>query len=183
MKTAYVFFAQGFEEIEAFTSVDVLRRAGVNVVMVSVTEDEIVRGAHGISVLADKTIGNVDFSEADLLLLPGGMPGASNLAACAELTKQLKAFAAQGKPYAAICAAPYVLGELGLLNGKKATCYPGFEEHLKGAVVTGVMAQQDGNVVTGKGPAAAMEFALKVAALLVGQPKADEVAAGMLLKL
>jgi len=182
MKTVYIFFADGFEEIEALTSVDVLRRAGVNAVMVSITEDEIVRGAHDISLLADKTIDNVDFSEADLLLLPGGMPGAANLAACDELTKQLKAFAAEGKPYAAICAAPFVLGQLGLLKGKKATCYPGFEDQLEGATVTGVMAQQDGNVITGKGPAAAMEFSLKVAALLVGQEKADEVAAGMLCK-
>jgi len=182
MKTAYIFFADGFEEIEALTSVDVLRRAGVNVVMVSITEDEIVRGAHNISMLADKTIDNVDFCEADLLLLPGGMPGAANLAACDELAKQLKAFAAEGKPYAAICAAPFVLGQLGLLKGKKATCYPGFEVQLEGAIVTGAMAQQDGNVITGKGPAAAMEFALKVAALLVGKEKADEVAAGMLFK-
>ena len=90
MKTAFVFFADGFEEIEAFTTVDVLRRAGINALMVSVTEDEIVRGAHDISMLCDKTIDNVDFSEADMLLLPGGMPGASNLAACELLTKQLK---------------------------------------------------------------------------------------------
>lgn len=182
MKTAYVFFADGFEEIEAFTTVDVLRRAGINALMVSVTEDEIVRGAHDISMLCDKTIDNVDFSEADMLLLPGGMPGASNLAACDLLTKQLKAFAEESKPYGAICAAPFVLGQLGLLNGKKATCYPGFENYLEGAVVTGKMAEQDGNVITGKGPAAAMEFALKVAALLVGNEKANEVAAGMLVK-
>ena len=182
MKTAFVFFADGFEEIEAFTTVAVLRRAGINALMVSVTEDEIVRGAHDISMLCDKTIDNVDFSEADILLLPGGMPGASNLAACELLTKQLKAFAEEGKPYGAICAAPFVLGQLGLLNGKKATCYPGFENYLEGAIVTGQMAEQDGNVITGKGPAAAMEFALKVAALLVGSEKADEVAAGMLVK-
>jgi len=182
MKNVFVFFADGFEEIEAFTTVDVLRRAGVNAVMVSITTDEIVRGAHGISMLCDKTIDNVEFSEADMLLLPGGMPGASNLADCKMLTKQLKAFAAEGKPYGAICAAPFVLGQLGLLKGKRATCYPGFEEHLEGATLTGAMAEQDGNVITGKGPAAAMEFALKVAALLVGQQKADEVAVGMLVK-
>jgi 4-methyl-5(b-hydroxyethyl)-thiazole monophosphate biosynthesis len=110
------------------------------------------------------------------------MPGAANLAACPTLTKQLKAFAAAGKPYGAICAAPFVLGQLGLLKGKHATCYPGFEDQLEGAVVTGAMAEQDGNVITGKGPAAAAEFALKIAALLVGQAKADEVATGMLLK-
>ncbi|MBR1942027.1 MAG: DJ-1/PfpI family protein [Bacteroidaceae bacterium] len=182
MKTAYIFFAEGFEEIEALTTVDVLRRAGVKAMMISVTADEIVRGAHGVSVLVDKTIDNVEFSEADMLILPGGMPGAANLAACLTLTKQLKAFAAAGKPYGAICAAPFVLGQLGLLKGKHATCYPGFEDQLEGAVVTGAMAEQDGNVITGKGPAAAAEFALKIAALLVGQAKADEVATGMLLK-
>lgn len=182
MKTALVFFADGFEEIEAFTAVDVLRRAGVSVSMISVTEDEFARGAHGISVLCDKTIDNCDFSNVDLLLLPGGMPGATNLAASDILAKHLKIFAQEGKSLAAICAAPMVLGKLGLLKGLKATCYPGFEAFLEDAEYTGAMVECDGNVITGKGPAAAMAFALKVAESLVGKEKADEVASGMLVK-
>ena len=180
MKTAYVFFADGFEEVEALTSVDVLRRAGANALMVSVNGEKTVKGAHGISLCCDASIHEVDFAKADLLLLPGGMPGASNLAASETLNGQLQAFAAEGKLLAAICAAPRVLGKCGLLHGKKATCYPGFESYLEGAEVTGAMVQQDGNIVTGKGPAAALEFALKVAENLVGKAKADEVAAGML---
>jgi len=182
MKTAFVFLADGFEEIEAFTAIDVLRRSEVKVSMVSVTEDEIVRGAHGISVLCDKIIDNCDFSGVDLLLLPGGMPGATNLAACDYLAKQLRNFAQEGKPLAAICAAPMVLGRLGLLKGLKVTCYPGFESFLEGAQYTGAMVECDGNVITGKGPAAAMAFGLKVAECLVGKEKADEVASGMLVK-
>jgi len=182
MKNAFVFLADGFEEIEAFTAIDVLRRSEVMVQMVSVTEDEIVRGAHDISVLCDKIIDNCDFSQADLLLLPGGMPGATNLAACEYLGKQLKDFAHRGKLLAAICAAPMVLGKLGLLKGLRATCYPGFESFLQGAEYTGALVECDGNVITGKGPAAAMAFGLKVAEYLVGKEKADDVATGMLVK-
>lgn len=180
MGTVYVFFADGFEEIEAFTAVDVLRRAGRNVVMVSVTPDEIVKGAHGIPVLCDKNVVNCDFFDAELLLLPGGMPGAATLGECEELHRVILRFAQSGKPLAAICAAPMVLGKLGVLKGKKATCYPGFEEYLEGAEYTGAMVERDGNIITGKGPAAAMEFALAVVELLAGEEKVKELRAGML---
>ena len=126
MGTVYVFFADGFEEIEAFTSVDVMRRAGLNVEMVTVTPDEIVTGAHDVPVLCDKNVVNCDFFDAELVLLPGGMPGASTLEKCGELRNLVLRFAQEQKPIAAICAAPMVLGKLGLLKGKKATCYPGF---------------------------------------------------------
>ena len=182
MAKVYVFLADGFEDVEALIPIDVLRRGGVDVTTVSITDFPLVQSAHGVNIEADMMFEQGDFADADLLFLPGGMPGAANLAACPTLTKQLKDFAAAGKPYGAICAAPFVLGQLGLLKGKHATCYPGFEDQLEGAVVTGAMAEQDGNVITGKGPAAAAEFALKIAALLVGQAKADEVATGMLLK-
>lgn len=125
MGTVYVFFADGFEEIEAFTSVDVMRRAGLNVEMITVTPDEIVKGAHGVPVLCDKNIVNCDFFDADLILLPGGMPGAATLEKCDDLRRLILRFAEENKPIAAICAAPMVLGKLGLLKGKKATCYPG----------------------------------------------------------
>ena len=120
MKKVYVFFADGFEEIEALTSVDVLKRAGADVVMVSVTPNEIVTGAHDVPVLCDKNIESCDMMDADLLLLPGGMPGAQTLGECEYLCKALKRQAAEGKPVAAICAAPMVLGKLGILNGKKS---------------------------------------------------------------
>lgn len=181
MGTVYVFFADGFEEIEAFTSVDVLRRAGLDVEMVTVTPDEIVKGAHGVPVLCDKNIVNCDFSDAGLLLLPGGMPGAATLGECDDLRRVLSGFAEQGKPIAAICAAPMVLGKLGVLKGKKATCYPGFEQYLEGAECTGAMVEKDGNIITGKGPGAAMEFALAVVELLKGEEMVRELKEAMLI--
>ena len=158
MGTVYVFFADGFEEIEAFTSVDVMRRAGLNVEMVTVTPDEIVTGAHDVPVLCDKNVVNCDFFDAELVLLPGGMPGASTLEKC---------------------GAPMVLGKLGLLKGKKATCYPGFEQYLEGAECTGAPVERDGNIITGKGPGAAMEFALAVVELLQGKEKVQELKEAM----
>lgn len=180
MGTVYVFFADGFEEVEALTAVDVLRRADVNVEIVSVTPDEIVRGAHGVSVLCDKNIVNCDFFDAEMLLLPGGMPGAATLSECKELQRELLRFAEAGKPIAAICAAPMALGKLGILKGKRATCYPGFEQFLEGAECTGALVEQDGNIITGKGPGAAMAFALKAVELLCGAEKVAELKAGMI---
>ncbi|MBQ8500699.1 MAG: DJ-1/PfpI family protein [Bacteroides sp.] len=181
MGTVYVFFADGFEEIEALTAVDVLRRAGVNVAIVSVTPDEIVKGAHQVPILCDVNIENCDFYDAEMLLLPGGMPGAATLAECKDLNKQLLRFAEAGKPIAAICAAPMVLGKLGILKGKKATCYPGFEQYLDGAICTGALVEKDGNIITGKGPGAAMDFALAIVELLKGDEMVKELKAGMII--
>lgn len=175
MGTVYVFFADGFEEIEAFTSVDVMRRAGLTVEMITVTPDEIVRGAHDVPVLCDKNIVNCDFFDAELILLPGGMPGAATLGECANLRKLLLRFAEKNKPIAAICAAPMVLGKLGLLKGRRATCYPGFEQYLEGAEYTGAWVEKDGNIITGKGPGASMDFALAVVELLQGKEKVQEL--------
>ena len=182
MKTVYVFFADGFEEVEAFTPVDVLRRAGINVQMISVTPDEIVKGAHGVSVLCDKNIVNCDFYDAELLVLPGGMPGAATLGESDELRKLLLYFAEAGKPLAAICAAPMVLGKLGLLQGRKATCYPGFEQYLEGADYTAALVEKDGNIITGKGPGAAMDFAFALVDLLVGEEKVKELKEAMMIQ-
>ena len=169
MGTVYAFFADGFEEIEAFTAVDTLRRAGLNVQIVSVTPDEIVMGAHDVSLLCDINFENCDFFDADLLLLPGGMPGAATLDKHEGLRKLLLDFAAKGKPIAAICAAPMVLGKLGLLKGRKATCYPSFEQYLEGAECVSEPVVRDGNIITGMGPGAAMEFALTIVDLLAGK--------------
>ena len=130
MAKVYVFLANGFEDVEALIPVDVLRRGGVEVTTVSVVEDSlIVESAHGVQLFADALFDECDFSDADLLLLPGGMPGASNLYEHEGLCAAVKAHVAKGRRLAAICAAPaVVLGQLGLLQGRRATCYPGFEQ-------------------------------------------------------
>lgn len=179
MGTVYVFFADGFEEIEAFTSVDVMRRAGLNVEMVTVTPDEIVTGAHDVPVLCDRNIENCDFFDADLILLPGGMPGAATLEKSEDLRRLITRFAEQNKPIAAICAAPMILGKMGLLKGKKATCYPAFEQYLEGAQFTGAQVEKDGNIITGIGPGSAMEFALAVVELLLSKDKVQELKEAM----
>lgn len=159
MKVA-VFLAKGFEEIEAVTVVDVLRRGELHVVTVSVTDSRQVVGSHGIPVVADHLFDEVDFDALDLLVLPGGMPGTTHLQQHAGLMKVLKEFSEQGKYIGAICAAPSILGELGLLDGHDATCYPGFEPKLRGAHVTGQAVVKSGRIVTGKGAGVSMEFAL-----------------------
>ena len=182
MKKVYVFFADGFEEIEAFTQVDVLKRAGADVVMVSVTPNEIVVGAHDVSVLCDKNIDSCDLMDADLLLLPGGMPGAQTLSECEFLGKALQRQVKEGKPVAAICAAPMVLGKLGILQGKHATCYPGFEGFLAGATYTGASVERDGLIITGKGPGVSQQFAFAVVDLLFGADKVAELKAAMMVE-
>lgn len=182
MGTVYAFFADGFEEIEALATVDILRRAGVNVRIVSVTSGEIVIGAHGVSVLCDVNFENCDFFDAELLFLPGGMPGAATLDEHTRLRKLLLDFAAKGKNVAAICAAPMVLGKLGLLKGRKATCYPGFEQYLESAECVDAHVVCDGNFITGMGPGATVEFALAIVERLLGKEKADELATAMCIK-
>lgn len=179
MGTAYVFFADGFEEIEAFTAVDVMKRAGMNVEMITVTPDEIVTGAHDVPLLCDQNIANCDFLDADLILLPGGMPGAATLGKCDKLNNLIMDFAAKNKPIAAICAAPMVLGKLGVLKGRKATCYPGFEQYLKGAIFTAAPVEKDGNIITANGPGAAMDFALAIVDMLLGKDKVKELKEAM----
>ncbi|MBR1543410.1 MAG: DJ-1/PfpI family protein [Muribaculaceae bacterium] len=182
MGRVYVFLADGFEEIEALTAVDVLRRAGVTVVTVSVMDTPEVVGAHDVIVTADAMFSDYDCTDADWLVLPGGMPGASNLAACEPLCELLKVQASQGRGVAAICASPsIVLGPLGLLQGKRAVCYPGMEAGMEGATLVREHAVTDGNIITGQGPASAASFALAIVAALVGEETAAEVAQGMLL--
>ncbi len=180
MKTNYVFFADGFEEIEALTVVDVLRRAGMPVTTVSVTDNYQVEGAHGVTVLTDVLIDDVN-DEGGWLILPGGMPGATNLRDCEPLQRLLADHAGRNLPTAAICASPsVVLASLRLLDGRRATCYPGMELDGCGAQWMADMVVCDGNIVTGRGPAAATEFALAIVAKEMGKAKADEVAGGML---
>ena len=180
MKNVYLFLADGFEEIEALATVDVLRRAGVKVTTVSINLTEMVNGAHGIPVVADALFADCSYNEADMLVLPGGMPGAANLDAHEGLRAAISAHAEAGKWLAAICAAPMVYGHMGLLNGKKATCYPGFEGELAGATYTAASVEKDGNIITGKGPAVVLPFAYALAEVLVGEEVVAQVKAGML---
>ena len=180
MGTVYVFFADGFEEMEAFAAVDILRRAEVKVSMISVTPDEIVKGAHGVSVLCDQNIANADFYDAEMLVLPGGLPGAQTLNDCEDLQRLLKKQVEDNKNVAAICAAPMVLGNLGLLKGKKATCYPGFDKYLEGAEYTGAMVQVADNFILGKGPAAASAFGFAILEKFAGAEKEKKKKNGML---
>lgn len=184
MAKVYVFLADGFEDVEALIPIDVLRRGGVEVVTVSVMDDnQIVESAHGVQIVADTLAEDCDFSDADLLLLPGGMPGASNLYNNVRVREAVVAQHEVGKMVAAICAAPaVVLGQLGILNGKRATCYPGFEQLLQGADYTGELCTVDGNITTAEGPAAAFPFAYELLAQLVNKQTADQIAEGMRFK-
>ena len=176
----YLFFATGTEEVEALATVDIIRRAGLPLQIVSITGQPIVTGAHGIRVQTDALIEDIDFSAASMLILPGGLPGATNLADHQLLNAEILKHAATGKPLAAICAAPLVYGRLGLLAVHRATCYPGFETELKGATYTGALVQQDGQFITGKGPAAVFEFGYAIVERLKDKATADALRQGML---
>lgn len=183
MAKVYVFLANGFEDVEALIPVDVLRRGGVEVVTVSVVEgSQVVETSHRVRIEADKMFADCDFSDADLLFLPGGMPGASNLNAHGGVKQALLKQFSAGKKVAAICAAPLVFGGLGILRGKQATCYPGFEQTLEGATYTGDLFTVDGNVTTGEGPAAAFPFAYELLAQLKDKQTAELIAEGMRFK-
>jgi len=182
MKQLLLFLAPGFEEIEAISTIDILRRAGLSVASVSITGDLRVVGAHGIAVEADILYPDVDFNNAEMLILPGGQPGTKNLNVHEGLKATLISFAAAGKPLAAICAAPMILGQLGLLDGKEATCYPGNEIHLKGALLSEYMVVQDGAIITASGPGVSADFALQIVTYLLGEEKADEVTKALLMQ-
>ena len=180
MAKVYEFLADGFEDIEALLPVDVLRRGGVEVVTVSVSGAEIVTSAHGVGVKADCLFEQVgSFEDADLLLLPGGMPGAKHLNAHQGVRDALLKQFNSGRKVGAICAAPMVLGSLGVLKGRQATCYPGFEQYLEGAEYTADKVTADGNLTTGNGPGAAPKYAFTLLAQLTSPEKAAQVKAEM----
>ena len=178
----YVFLADGFETVEALAPVDVMRRAGLEVATVSITEEKRVASKQGIPVLADITIDEVNENDAEMLMLPGGLPGADNLFANEKLKKMLLSANEKGKYVAAICAAPYILGQLGILKGKKATCYPGFENKLIGAEATGERVVLDKNVLTGIGMGAAVEFGLEAVSIFAGEEAKDKISKGIIQK-
>ena len=175
MAKVFVFFADGMEEIEGLAQVDLLRRAGNEVVSVSIMGRNEICCTHNVCIRADALFHETDFSEGDLFVLPGGGEGTQNLGACGSLCDLLKEKHAAGKRIAAICAAPSVLAALGLLNGKKATVYPGMESQLDGAIYQDVPAVTDGLVTTGHGPGAAIDFGLELIRQINGEDKAAEI--------
>ena len=176
MSKVYVFMADGTEEVEALTVIDLLRRANVDVVTVSVMENKKIISSHKIGIEADEVYGESDYMDGDMIVLPGGMPGTTHLKNHEKLRKVLFAYRDAGKYLAAICAAPSVYGWNGMLEGKKASCYPGFEEELKGAVVTNRGVVTDGQFITSKGLGTAIDFSLELITLLVNAETAESIA-------
>jgi len=169
-----MFLADGFEEVEALAPLDLLRRAGADVKTVGIGK-KIVCGAHNISVYADLEDSELTSLDAEMVILPGGMPGTLNLAASSVVADALKTALRNDSYIAAICAAPSILGEAGILNGKRAVCFPGFEDSLKGATVTSDGVVRDGKVITGAGMGVALEFGLELVSCLYGEEKAKEL--------
>jgi protein deglycase len=176
----YVFLASGFEEIEAVAVIDVLRRAKLEVVIVSVVGEKKVIGAHGIALEADVLFESQDFKNGSMLILPGGMPGTRNLEAFQPLTKLISEYYRAGKYLAAICAAPLIYGKMNLLRNEEAICYPGFEEDLIGAVLSKQRVVSSGKMITAKGAGCAIEFGLKIVEILKGKEDADKIAEAMI---
>lgn len=198
MMKAYVLLANGFEEVEALTTADILARAGIEVNLVKVeTPDcgscKAVAGSHGFKIKTDFTltgeaeIGTAEavktalsqLNDGDCLVLPGGMPGTKNLGADKAVAAVINDYNERGKIVAAICAAPSVLGDMGLLKNRKATCFPGFEGRLTGADVSANGAEADGNIVTGKSMGSAVTFGLKVVEVMLGKAAADKIEASL----
>lgn len=179
MAEVYAFLADGLEEVECLAAVDVLIRGGVSVKLISISDKKEVTGSHGFKITADAVIGEVNLEEADVYFLPGGMPGTKYLGSCKVLCQALVKADKEGKRLAAICAAPSVLGQLGLLKGKKATCYPGFESFLEGAVHTSAGVVTDGNITTSRGLGYALDLGLELLGLLTDRENAKEIKAAI----
>lgn len=180
-RQAVIILAPGFEETEAVTVIDVLRRADVEVIVAGLDGDNTVCGAHKISVAVDRHLPDVDSETTDLLVLPGGMPGAQYLADSRLVKQMIRHFYENGRLLAAICAAPIALHAAGILDGKKVTSYPAFREKLIGAVPTNSFVERDGNVITSQGPGTALLFALELVRALGIPEKAEELEQAMLI--
>lgn len=179
MGQVYLFLAEGFETIEALTVVDVLRRAGVSIKTVSITENKSVVSAHKIKVEADEIFSSCDFTDATMLVLPGGIPGTPNLEAHVGLRKLIEESVKKGTKLAAICAAPSILGKMGLLEGRKATAYPGYEEELLGAKALDAKVVVDGPYITARGMGTTIEFALTILRELGQEDAAKKIGQGI----
>ncbi len=178
----YLFLAEGFEEIEAIAPIDIFRRAGLNVITVSISSTKTVTGAHGISVLADSIFEETKFENDGFLFLPGGLPGTTNLDNHAGLKRLIRQYEQNSNKIAAICAAPSVLGKMGLLAQKEAICYPGFENQLQEATLSMSDAVRSGNIFTAKAAGSALEFALMIVGDLKGKEVSETIRKAMFIK-
>ena len=176
MNDICVFFGEGYEEIEALTVVDILRRASIPVKMVSITGEREVTSSHQVTVKMDCLLSEVDFDKVEMIVLPGGMPGTKNLEACEPLMEQVDAFVKEDRPVSAICAAPSILGHRGHLKGRAACCCPSFEDHLEGAEVLKEPSVISGNITTGRGMGVAIPFALSILERYQGREAAQAMA-------
>ena len=181
MAKVVTFLADGFEEIEALTAVDILRRGGAEVVTVSISDRKLVHGSHDINVEADAVFAEADIDSADMLFLPGGKKGTENLDNCEPVKEKIRKFLAEDKYVAAICAAPTVLGHMGVLNGRRATCYGGLEGELKGALISADHVVVDGNIITSRGMGTSLELALKLLEIFTDEDTARKMAASVML--
>lgn len=182
MAKVCIFLADGFEETEAITVADILKRGEIEVELVSVSDELKVSSAHKIGVFADKLFSEVDFEGCDMIFLPGGMPGTTNLKKHEGLRNQILKFNEENKRIGAICAGPTVLGELGILKGHKATCYPGCEDALLGAEAVCDPVVTSGNITTSRGVGTALYAGLEIVSLFKGKEKADFVAKDIVMK-
>jgi len=176
----FIFLAEGYEDIEAVSVIDILRRADVTVNVVSIHDKLEVKSAHGLTIVCDSLLKDIDLQFADMLVLPGGMPGTRNLGKSDELIKLLQKAQKEDKYIAAICAAPIVLAQAGVLKGKKAICYPGFETELTDAIIHDDLVVRDGKVITSKGPGTAMLFGYALVDILKGNLESDAIRKAMI---
>ncbi|MDN5305182.1 MAG: protein deglycase [Fusobacteriaceae bacterium] len=183
MKKVAIHLAKGFETVEALTQVDLLKRAGINIITVSVTQEKVVESAQGVKVTVDKLLNEVNYDEIDMIILPGGMPGTTNLENSDDLKRIIIDFDIDNKYIAAICAAPMILGKMGFLEEKNATCYPGFEKYLLNAnYLPNEKVVVADNIITSRGVGTAIDFGLKLIEILIDKEKSDEVAKSILVK-
>ncbi|HBA96523.1 MAG TPA: DJ-1 family protein [Lachnospiraceae bacterium] len=177
MAKSLIFLATGYEDVEMLTVVDMLRRAGTTINMVSITGELEVTSSHNVVIKADELFENADIDSADMLILPGGLLGTQNLLSFKPLTDKLEEFNSAGKFLAAVCAAPSILGTLGILKGRHATCYPGFEEKLIGAIYQKKPVVRDGNIITSRGMGTCIDFSGEIITVLDSAQKAEEIKA------
>lgn len=180
MKPIYLFMDEGSEEVESLGVIDIVRRAEIPIQIVSVTGSKMVTGSHGIKIETDLLLEEADLDNAAMLVLPGGLPGTYNLNENVAVRAAVLRHYEEGKLLAAICAAPIIFGQMGLLQGRRATCYPGFDDQLEGATYTAALVERDGQIITGKGPAAVFEFGYTIVEAMGAKEKADALRAGML---
>ena len=175
-KKVYIFLADGFEDIEGLTVVDLMRRADIDIKTVSIRDSNEITTSHGIRMQTDLVFTETDFADADMLVLPGGMPGTLNLKNHDGVRYVVKQYAKEGRYVGAICAAPTILKSLGVLEGRRATCYPGVEDEMEDVVLTETAVVVDENIITSQGVGTAIDFGLKLIEILDSEEKAKEIA-------